>query len=122
MVRVEAGRYPMGYAGLDAVRGDGEGPLREVDLDAYWLDATAVTNMQFAAFVDATGHVTESETFGWAHVFIGQLSASKQRKLLTPHGPRAAVVVRDRGGLMAQAGRTGLVICAHGSSGGECLE
>ena len=88
MVRVEAGRYPMGYAGLDAVRGDGEGPVREVDLDAYWLDATAVTNMQFAAFVDATGYVTESETFGWAHVFIGQLSASKQRKLKGSHTVR----------------------------------
>jgi formylglycine-generating enzyme required for sulfatase activity len=31
--------------------------------------------------VQTTGYITESEKFGWAHVFIGQLPASKQRKL-----------------------------------------
>ena len=81
MVRVEAGAFPMGYEGAEAFSGDGEGPVREVQLDAYWLDATTVTNAQFAEFVEATDYVTESERFGWSYVFIGQLSASKQRKL-----------------------------------------
>ena len=40
-----------------------------------------MSNAQFEAFVQSTGYVTESEKFGWAHVFIGQLPASKQRKL-----------------------------------------
>lgn len=81
MIRMEAGKFQIGYEGPEAWESDGEGPVRELSLDAYWLDRTAVTNAQFAAFVEATGYETESEKFGWAYVFIGQLSNSKQRKL-----------------------------------------
>ena len=81
MIRVEGGKFKIGYEGPEAWEADGEGPVREVTLDAYWLDETSVTNEQFAEFVDATGYKTESEHFGWAYVFIGQLSKSKQRKL-----------------------------------------
>lgn len=71
----------MGYEGPEASPADGEGPVREVQIRPFLLDATTVTNGQFEKFVDATGYVTESERFGWAFVFIGQLSNSKQRKL-----------------------------------------
>lgn len=81
MIRVEGGRFRIGYEGPGAWEADGEGPVREVSLDSFWLDQTAVTNAQFAEFVESTGYVTESEKFGWAYVFIGQLSNSKQRKL-----------------------------------------
>ncbi|WP_269523366.1 formylglycine-generating enzyme family protein [Coraliomargarita parva] len=81
MVRLDGGRFLMGYEGPEAWIEDGEGPVREVCLDPFWLDTTTVTNAQFAEFVDATGYVSESERFGWAFVFIGQLSGSKQRKL-----------------------------------------
>ena len=81
MIRIEGGSYRIGYEGPEAWESDGEGPIREVSLDGYWLDQTAVTNAQFAEFVEATDYVTESEQFGWAYVFIGQLSNSKQRKL-----------------------------------------
>jgi len=53
--------------------GDGEGPLREVELSAFEIDACAVTNEQFAAFVEATGYLTESERIGWSFVFAGLL-------------------------------------------------
>ena len=81
MIRIEAGKYSIGFEGPEAFESDGEGPVREITLDSYYLDQTAVSNAQFAEFIEATGYVTESETFGWAHVFIGQLSNSKQRKL-----------------------------------------
>ena len=81
MIRMEGGPFLMGYEGPEAWRDDGEGPVREVRLDPFWLDATAVTNEAFAEFVEATGYVTESERFGWAYVFLGQLPKSKQRKL-----------------------------------------
>jgi formylglycine-generating enzyme required for sulfatase activity len=81
MIRIEAGKYSIGFEGPEAFESDGEGPVREITLDSYCLDQTAVSNAQFAEFIEATGYVTESETFGWAHVFIGQLSNSKQRKL-----------------------------------------
>ncbi|MFP4070293.1 MAG: formylglycine-generating enzyme family protein [Opitutales bacterium] len=81
MVRLDGGAFLMGYEGPEAWVEDGEGPVREVRLDPFWLDATTVTNARFAEFVEETGFVTESERFGWAYVFIGQLSNSKQRKL-----------------------------------------
>ena len=38
------------------------------------IDAvTPSSNARFAAFVDATGHVTEAERFGWSFVFAGFL-------------------------------------------------
>ena len=53
--------------------GDGEGPLREIELSAYEIDACAVSNADFAAFVDDTGYRTESELLGWSFVFAGLL-------------------------------------------------
>ena len=38
-----------------------ERPVRTVSVDAFWIDATPVTNREFAAFVEATGHVTLAE-------------------------------------------------------------
>ncbi|MFD7229751.1 formylglycine-generating enzyme family protein [Streptomyces sp. NPDC059881] len=52
---------------------DGEGPVREVALEPFAMAATAVTNAEFAAFTDATGHVTDAERFGWSFVFAGFL-------------------------------------------------
>ena len=38
-----------------------EAPRRRVQVDTFWIDETPVTNRQFAAFVDATGHRTLAE-------------------------------------------------------------
>ena len=38
-----------------------EAPAHRVIMDGFWMDATPVTNRQFAAFVEATGHVTAAE-------------------------------------------------------------
>ena len=46
-----------------------ESPARQVDVDAFVIDAHPVTNAQFAEFVDATGHVTAAERDG-AAVFV----------------------------------------------------
>src|SRR5262249_61486005 len=37
------------------------GPVHRVRVDGFWMDATAVTNEQFAHFVKATGYVTIAE-------------------------------------------------------------
>lgn len=50
-------------------REDGEGPARRVNLRPFRLDAHAVTNSRFAAFVAATGYRTDAERFGWSYVF-----------------------------------------------------
>jgi formylglycine-generating enzyme required for sulfatase activity len=39
-----------------------EAPARPVRVDGFWMQATPVTNRQFAAFVQATGWITVAET------------------------------------------------------------
>jgi len=73
MVRLDGGRFLMGTAGDDGYPADGEGPVHEVALRPFWIDATTVTNARFRAFVDATAHVTAAESFGWSFVFGGLL-------------------------------------------------
>ena len=68
MVRL-GGEFLMGTSDRDQVRRDGEGPVREVRLEAFYIDRTSVTNARFKSFVDATGYVTEAERFGWSFVF-----------------------------------------------------
>ena len=38
-----------------------EAPVHRVTVDGFWIDRTPVTNRQFRAFVEATGHVTFAE-------------------------------------------------------------
>ena len=38
-----------------------EAPQRKARVDAFWIDATPVTNRDFSRFVAATGHVTAAE-------------------------------------------------------------
>ncbi|MCS3782397.1 formylglycine-generating enzyme family protein [Tsukamurella ocularis] len=57
-------------AGNDA---DGEGPAHPVGLNAYSIDATTVTNAQFARFVAATSYVSTAEQRGTSSVFYLQV-------------------------------------------------
>lgn len=67
--RIPAGVFLMGDSAGDGVAADGETPVHPVELDAFDIDATPVTNEQFARFVSATGYVTEAERFGTSAVF-----------------------------------------------------
>jgi formylglycine-generating enzyme len=69
LVPLSGGRFLMGSEDSDVNVGDGESPVREVEVAPFRIDPFAVTNERFAAFVDATGHVTEAEHFGWSFVF-----------------------------------------------------
>ncbi len=63
----------MGDESVWAYTGDGEHPVHRIELDAFGIDAHAVTNIAFARFVDATGWETDAERFGWSFVFGGLL-------------------------------------------------
>jgi formylglycine-generating enzyme len=79
MVRLPGGTFRMGTADTDGFTADGEGPVREVTLDPFWIDACAVTVERFARFVRETGHRTDAERFGWSYVFAGFLPATLRR-------------------------------------------
>lgn len=72
---VPAGRAPMGDAFSELDPRDGSLPVHVVDLEAFTIDATCVTNAQFAAFVDDTGYVTGAERDGVSAVFHAAVRA-----------------------------------------------
>ncbi|MBY4208115.1 formylglycine-generating enzyme family protein [Rhodococcus fascians] len=68
-VLVQGGTFFMGDAFDEGYPSDGEGPVHEVSLPSFYIDATTVTNSQFSTFVKATGYVTDAEQLGVAPVF-----------------------------------------------------
>jgi formylglycine-generating enzyme len=73
LVRLDGGEFLMGTDDRDGFPADGEGPVRTVSLRPFWMAPFAVSNDDFASFVNATGHVTEAERFGWSFVFAALL-------------------------------------------------
>ena len=73
LVPLPGGRFLMGSDDRWAYPDDGEGPVRPVEVPAFALSAVCVTTGRFAAFVTATGYVTEAERFGTSFVFAGLL-------------------------------------------------
>jgi formylglycine-generating enzyme len=72
MVEV-GGSFVMGAADRWAYPDDGEGPPREVQVSPFLIARCAVSNADFAGFVDETGYLTDAEQFGWSFVFAGLL-------------------------------------------------
>ncbi|WP_347110460.1 formylglycine-generating enzyme family protein [Paenarthrobacter sp. S56] len=68
-VLVPAGTFTMGDPFNEGNEADGEVPLHRVRVQEFRISATTVTNQDFAEFVEATGHRTESETYGTSAVF-----------------------------------------------------
>src|SRR5580692_6971666 len=52
MVLLDGGPFRMGSEDADCVPADGEGPIREVRVDPFYLDLYSVTNEKFAEFVN----------------------------------------------------------------------
>ena len=59
MVWIPGGEFEQG--GDNDQAADDEYPKHKVTLKGFWIDATEVTNAQFAAFVKATGYITTAE-------------------------------------------------------------
>lgn len=82
MTKLDGGRFLMGAEDAEGFPADGEGPIREVHVDPFYLDTTPVTNEQFSEFVRVTGYRTESERFGWSFVFAGHILEEKYRRIV----------------------------------------
>jgi formylglycine-generating enzyme required for sulfatase activity len=66
---IPAGTFAMGDAKGDGRPADEERPVHMVELESFAIDATSVTNVDFARFVDETGYRTDAEELGSSAVF-----------------------------------------------------
>jgi formylglycine-generating enzyme required for sulfatase activity len=110
MVRLDGGRFFMGTETDEGFPADGEGPVREVTLDPFYIDPQPVTNQQFAEFTRAAGYHTEAERFGWSFVFHTHVASTAGRERAPeiswwlrvdgaawnhPEGPDSSVIGRE---------------------------
>ncbi len=79
MVLLPGGEFRMGAEDADGFPEDAEGPVRPIHVRPFRIDACAVTNDDFAAFVADTGHITDAERLDWSYVFAGFLPAALRR-------------------------------------------
>lgn len=81
MVYLLGGDFLMGTNGKDGFPADGEGPIRKVKVKSFYMDKYAVTNEEFAEFIEETDYKTEAEIFGWSFGFYSFLSDNTARKV-----------------------------------------
>jgi len=82
MISLPGGSFLMGSEDSQVNPQDGEGPVREVFLDAFQIDPYPVTNDDFAQFVEATGYRTEAEEYGWSFVFWAHVPRQRFNELV----------------------------------------
>jgi eukaryotic-like serine/threonine-protein kinase len=76
LVYIPAGNFIMGATSGDPNAGSYEMPQHTVSLSAFRMDRTEVTNAMFAAFVQATGYITDAEYGGTGTVLDFNQSGS----------------------------------------------
>jgi sulfatase modifying factor 1 len=59
MVWIPNGSFNMGSD--DSMALDNEKPVHKITLDGFWMSETPVTNVQFAVFINESGHITTAE-------------------------------------------------------------
>lgn len=72
MVYIPAGEFLMGSdPNVDSQAKADEKPQHLVNLDAFWIDKTEVTNSMFSKFVSESNYVTDAEKQGTSWIFTG---------------------------------------------------
>ncbi|MGW9447252.1 formylglycine-generating enzyme family protein [Streptomyces sp. NPDC055632] len=89
LLELAGGAFRMGDSFGEGYPADHEGPAREVTVAPFAIGATAVTNEQYARFVEATGHRTDAERFGSSFVFHLLLHPAAEHHVLgrVPQAP-----------------------------------
>jgi sulfatase modifying factor 1 len=87
MIKLDGGAFLMGTDSEQAFPADGEGPVRKIMLDPFFIDRHAVTNAQFGEFVRAANYQTESERLGWSFVFQGHIPPERRNELIADRVP-----------------------------------
>ncbi len=91
MIHIPGGTFSMGS---DRFYPE-EAPVRRVTVDSFRIEATPVTNRQFAAFVEATGHTTFAEIPPDPHEYPGMDPALAKPGSLVFRRTKAAVKLDD---------------------------
>ena len=81
-VKLEGGEFLMGTDNPDGFPADGEGPVRRVTVDGFYIDKYPVTNEAFAEFTKAAQYNTDAEKFGWSFVFKGHIAPENYSRLV----------------------------------------
>ena len=82
MFQAPGGRFLMGTETDPGFPADGEGPVREILLDGFYIDLFPVTVEAFAEFARAASYETEAERFGWSFVFHRHLPPERYGSLV----------------------------------------
>lgn len=82
MVLLDKNAFLMGTDTTEGFPADGEGPIRKVLVDAFYIDKYPVTNQAFAEFARATAYQTDAERFGWSFVFQGHIPPEQYSRLV----------------------------------------
>ena len=104
MVWVPGGEFSMGCADPRGIPFGGSDsmadarPIHRVRVGGFWMDATEVTNDEFAAFVAATGHVTVAERTPRAEDFPGAPPENLVAGSIVFTPPEGTVPLRDATG------------------------
>ncbi|WP_173917617.1 formylglycine-generating enzyme family protein [Halobacillus sp. Marseille-Q1614] len=81
MVYLPGGEFLMGTNNEEGFPFDGEGPVRRVKVEPFYIDAHTVSNADFREFVKDTGYKTEAEQFGWSFIFYKFISSNTNQKV-----------------------------------------
>lgn len=82
MIYLPGGGYLKGTDSEEGSPADGEGPVREVVVKPFYIDAFAVTNEEYKHFVEETGYKTEAEIYGWSFAFYQFVTEEAKRNVL----------------------------------------
>src|SRR5580704_17197373 len=93
MVWIPGGTYRMG----SDQHYPEEAPVHRVTVDAFWMDRTPVTNLEFRRFVNATGYVTFAEIPPDPKDYPGAQPHRLKAASLVFSPPRHAVDLRNWG-------------------------
>nr|WP_205677328.1 formylglycine-generating enzyme family protein [Aquibacillus halophilus] len=81
MVYLPGGEFLMGTDDEEGFPSDGEGPVRKIKVNPFYIDSHTVSNEEFNQFVEETGYKTEAENFGWSFVFYKFISPEMKNKV-----------------------------------------
>lgn len=88
MVYIEGGEFLMGTDEKEGSPSDGEGPVRKMKVEPFYIDRYTVTNEEYREFVQETGYKTDAERYGWSFVFFQFLPTNFSYKVQqVPHTP-----------------------------------